>query len=320
MSSLRPSVSFGPLSPEILRSWLGQFRLPRVAHHRLDRLIFLAFIAPNFVLFGIFTLWPLVYNFYLSFMKWNMVALDPTFIGIENYVTMASDPIFWRVLWNTLLLSGGSVFGRLIIGLALALVLNQKLAARNLYRAVIFSPTFTTGAAVAIVWQWIFHRDLGLFRLPLNFIGLESPNWLADVNWTIPGLIIVSIWRGLGYDMVIYLAGLQGIPAELYEAARVDGAGRWSLFRHITLPMLSPITFFLVVTTILSTLQIFDLVAVMTAGGPMNSSNVYVYYIYQNAFRFFKVGYAAALSMILFLIMFVVTLVQTRFSARWVHY
>ena len=160
-----------------------------------------------------------------------------------------------------------------------------------------------------------------MLRLPLNAIGLASPNWLGDPNWTIPALIIVSIcWKGLGYDMVIFLAGLQGVPVELYQAARVDGAGRWALFRHITLPLISPITFFLVVTSIISALQVFDLVAVMTGGGPMNSSKVYVYYVYENAFRYYRIGYAAALSIILFVIILAITIFQTRLSKRWVHY
>jgi len=302
------------------RSWLDRFRLPSLPNYRREQLAFLALIAPNFILFGVFTFWPLIYNFYLSFTKWNMIAPTPTMIGLDNYATMIQDPIFWKVLGNTVYLATGSIAIRLVLALALALVLNQKLAGRDIYRAIIFSPTFTTGAAVALVWTWILHKDLGLLRLPLNLLGIASPNWLTDVNWTIPALIIVTIWRGLGYDMVIFLAGLQSIPAELYEAARVDGAERWSLFRHITLPMLSPISFFLIVTSIIGALQVFDLVAVMTGGGPMNSSKVYVYYVYENAFKFFKVGYAAALSMVLFVITLAITIAQTRLARRWVHY
>ncbi len=291
-----------------------------LTHFERERMTFLLFIAPNFLLFAIFTFWPLVYNFFLSFNRWNLMAPMPTWIGLENYTNMVDDPIFWKVLTNTLYLAGGTIFIRLALSLGLALLLNQKLAGRSVYRAVIFSPTFTTGAAVAIVWTWIMDPNVGLLRLPLNLVGLESPNWLVDVNWTIPALIIVSIWKGLGYDMVIFLAGLQGVPVELYEAARVDGAGRWALFRYITLPMISPITFFLVITSIISALQVFDLVAVMTGGGPLNSSAVYVYYIYQNAFKFYKIGYAAALSMVLFVITLAITIFQTRLSKRWVHY
>lgn len=292
----------------------------KLTHFQRERLTFLAFIAPNFLLFAIFTFWPLLYNFFLSFNRWNLLAPKPTWIWVNNYIDMISDPIFWKALGNTFYLAGGTIFIRLALALGLALVLNQKLAMRSVYRAIIFSPTFTTGAAIAIVWSWILHEDIGLLRLPLNAIGLISPNWLGDPNWTIPALIIVSIWKGMGYDMVIFLAGLQGVPVELYEAARVDGAGRWALFRHITLPMISPITFFLVVTSIISALQVFDLVAVMTGGGPMNSSKVYVFYLYENAFRYYRIGYAAALSMVLFVITLAITIFQTRLSKRWVHY
>ncbi len=292
----------------------------KLTHFQRERLTFLAFIAPNFLLFAIFTFWPLLYNFFLSFNRWNLLAPKPTWIWFNNYIDMISDPIFWKALGNTFYLAGGTIFIRLALALGLALVLNQKLAMRSVYRAIIFSPTFTTGAAIAIVWSWILHEDIGLLRLPLNAIGLISPNWLGDPNWTIPALIIVSIWKGMGYDMVIFLAGLQGVPVELYEAARVDGAGRWALFRHITLPMISPITFFLVVTSIISALQVFDLVAVMTGGGPMNSSKVYVFYLYENAFRYYRIGYAAALSMVLFVITLAITIFQTRLSKRWVHY
>lgn len=302
------------------KSFFSQPRKINLTHFQRERLVFLAFIAPNFLLFAVFTFWPLFFNTYLSFTKWNMISPIKLWIGLENYVAMWQDPIFWKVLGNTVYLAAGSITIRLVFALALALVLNQKLAGRSIYRAIIFSPTFTTGAAVAIVWTWILHEKIGLMRLPLNLIGLVSPNWLGDVNWTIPALIIVTVWKGMGYDMVLFLAGLQGVSVELYEAARVDGAGRWALFRYITLPLISPITFFLIVTSIISALQIFDIVAVMTGGGPMNSSSVYVYYLYQNAFKFFKIGYAGALSVILFLITLVITLFQTRISKRWVHY
>jgi ABC-type sugar transport system permease subunit len=241
-------------------------------------------------------------------------------VGVENYVTLAHDAVFWKVLKNTFYLGIGSIAIRLVLALALALLLNQRLAGRGLYRAIIFSPTFTTGAAVALVWTWLLHRQYGLVRLPFEWVGLTSPDWLSDVRWTLPAIILVTVWKGVGYDMVIFLAGLQSIPGELYEAAQVDGAGRWALFRNVTLPMLSPITFFLVVTSVIHALQAFDLVAVMTGGGPLNSSKVIVYYIYESAFKFFKVGYAATLAIVLFLLTLVITIGQVRLSRRWVHY
>lgn len=287
---------------------------------RREYLTFLGFIAPNFILFGIFTFWPLIYSFFLSFYKWNMIAPTKEFVRLENYARMFRDPTLLLVSRNTLYLAGGTVFIKLALALGLALLLNQRLSGRSIYRAIIFSPTFTTSVAVAMVWSWIFDPFYGLLRVPLNLVGIASPRWLSDVNWTMPAIIIVSIWNGLGYDMVIFLAGLQGIPRDLYEAARVDGASGWRLFWNITFPLLSPTTFFLLVTSIIGAFKTFDIVAVMTGGGPMNSSNVYVHYLYQNAFRWFKAGYASALAVVFFVVILVITVVQVRLSRRWVHY
>jgi sn-glycerol 3-phosphate transport system permease protein len=290
------------------------------ARRRREYLTFLGFIAPNFILFAVFTFWPLVYSFLLSFKKWNMISRIKDFVGLANYGKMIGDDVFRLVSRNTLYLAGGTVFVKLALALALALLLNQRLAGRTIYRAIIFSPTFTTSVAIAMVWSWIFDPFYGLLRVPINLVGLASPRWLSDIHWTMPAIIIVSIWNGLGYDMVIFLAGLQGIPTDLYEAARVDGASGWRLFRHITFPLLSPTTYFLVVTSIIGALKTFDIVSVMTGGGPMNSSNVYAYYLYYTAFRSFKAGYASAQAIVLFLVILAITLAQVRLSRRWVHY
>jgi sn-glycerol 3-phosphate transport system permease protein len=287
---------------------------------RRDALVFLAFVAPNFVLLAVFTFWPVLYSLYLSLLKWNMVARARPFVGLANYQAMAADPVFWLVLRNTFLLAAGTVLVKLALALALAVALNRKLAGRALYRAVIFSPTFTTSVAVAMVWSWILDPNYGLLRLFLNAVGLSSPNWLGDVHWALPAVMIVTIWSGLGYDMVIFLAGLQGIPAELYDAARVDGAGPLDVFMRITFPLLSPTTFFLLVISVIGALRAFDVVAVMTGGGPLNSSNVYVLYLYQNAFKWFRAGYASALALVLFVLILLITVAQMRLSKRWVHY
>ena len=298
--------------------------VPRLAglssRRRREYLTFLGFIAPNFILFAVFTFWPLVYSFLLSFKKWNMISRVKDLVGLANYARMIGDDVFWQVSGNTLYLAGGTVFIKLALALVLALLLNQRLAGRTVYRAIIFSPTFTTSVAIAMVWSWIFDPFYGLLRVPINLVGLTSPGWLSDIHWTMPAIIIVSIWNGLGYDMVIFLAGLQGIPTDLYEAARVDGASGWRLFRNITFPLLSPTTYFLVVTSIVGSLKTFDIVSVMTGGGPMNSSNVYAYYLYQTAFKSFKAGYASAQAVVLFLVILAITLAQVRLSRRWVHY
>jgi ABC-type sugar transport system permease subunit len=287
---------------------------------RREYLTFLGFVAPNFILFGVFTFWPLIYSFFLSFQKWNMISPTKEFVGLGNYAKMLRDPVLWQVSRNTLFLAGGTVFIKLALALGLALLLNRRLTGRSVYRAIIFSPTFTTSVAVAMVWSWILDPFYGLLRVPLNLVGIASPRWLSDIHWTMPAIILVSIWNGLGYDMVIFLAGLQGIPRDLYEAARVDGASGWRLFWNITFPLLSPTTFFLVITSVIGAFKVFDIVAVMTGGGPMNSSNVYVHYLYQNAFRWFKAGYASALAVVFFVVILIITLVQVRLSRRWVHY
>jgi len=286
---------------------------------RRDYLTFLAFIAPNFILFGVFTFWPFIYSFILGLTKWNMIG-KAKFIQLGNYQQMLEDPVFWQVLKNTVLLAFGVVVVKLVLALALALLLNQRLAGRTLYRAIIFSPTFTTSVAVAMVWTWVFDPFYGLLRVPLAWLGLPSPAWLSDVNWSLPAVIIVTIWSGLGYDMVIFLAGLQGIDRVYYEAARVDGASSWQVFRNITFPLLSPTTFFLTITSIIGAFKTFDIVSVMTGGGPLNSSNVYIHYVYQNAFQWFRMGYASALAVVFFIIILIITLIQFRISRRWVYY
>jgi len=207
-----------------------------------------------------------------------------------------------------------------VLALAIALALNQPLRGRSAYRAAIFSPTITTAAAVAIVWQFIFDPEYGLIRVALGWVGLASPKWLNDPGWALIALIIVATWQRLGYVMVIFLAGLQAIPRELYEAAEVDGATAWDRFRHVTLPLLSPITFFVIVTGIINAFQAFDLIAVMTRGGPLDATNVLSYYLYQTAFVFFKAGLAASIALVLFAIIMALTLAQQQIGRRWVHY
>ncbi len=306
-----------PGSSVFSRARVGAGRVSQ--RRRRDYLTFLLFIAPNFILFAVFTFWPFVYSFGISLTKWNLIG-KARFVRFGKYEQMWNDPVFWQVLKNTVYLAIGVVIIKLLLALVLSLLLNQKLAGRTLYRGIIFSRTFTTSVAVAMVWAWIFDPFYGVLRVPLSWLGLASPEWLSDVNWSLPAIIIVSIWSGLGYDMVIFLAGLQGIPRTYYEAAKVDGASSWQVFRSITFPLLSPTTFFLTITSIIGAFKTFDIVSVMTNGGPLNSSNVLIHYIYQNAFQWFKMGYASAMAVIFFIIILVITLIQFRVSRRWVHY
>ena len=287
---------------------------------RRDMFSFFLFVAPNFILLILFVFWPIVYSFFLSFFKWNMISPKKTFIGFTNYENLFQDPVFWQVTKNTIILSLVVVIVKLSISLSLALSLNSDVRGKNLYRAIIFSPTFTTSVAVAMVWSWIFHPHFGLFKLFVAPFGFKAPDWLYDTHYALPAVIIVLIWVGIGYDMVLFLAGLKNIPIEIYDAALVDGVSPFQKFIYITFPLLSPTTFFLTITSFIGTLKAFDIIAIMTDGGPLNSSNVFVLYLYQNAFRWFKTGYASALALVLFILIMVITLIQNRLSKRWVHY
>ena len=277
-------------------------------------------LAPSFVVFAVFVFFPLVYTFYLSGTTWNLVSPHKTLIGLGNYQKLLRTRLFWQVLSNTTVFSVAVVCVCLALGLGLALLLNRRMAGRGVYRAVIFSPYVATPAAIAMVWLWIFNPQYGLVNEVLRIIGVRGPDWLLSTQWALPALIIMTIWRFAGYDMVIFLGGLQNIPVELREAARMDGATAWVEFWRITFPLLSPTTFFIVTTTAISMFQVFDTVAVMTAGGPVDATNVVVYYLYEHAFRFFEAGYASAVAVVLFAIVLTLTAIQFRLSGRWVHY
>ena len=285
-----------------------------------DYLLFLAFIAPNFILLSIFSYWPLLYQAYLSLTRWDMIAPTKVFVGANNYRFMFAEPGFHRVLLNTAYFTGAILIGSLIIGLALALLLNQRLRGRTLVRGIVFAPYVLSGAAVGLVWSYIFDPVYGLMRVILDWFGIGSPDWLVNTTWAMPAVIIVYLWKNAGYSAIIYLAGLQNIPNELYDAAKIDGATGWATFRYVTLPQLSPTTFFLAVTTIIFSIQAFDIIAVMTEGGPINATTTLMWYLYQQGFVAFRAGLAAAAGMVLFVLLLVITLVQVLIVQRRVHY
>lgn len=285
-----------------------------------ERLLFLLLISPNMLLLAAFTFWPMIYNAYLSTISWNFLSPIRRFVGLRNYETVLSSEIFRIVLINTAVFTVVSVAATMVLGLGLALLLNQPLRWRNGARAVLFTPTVLSGAAIAIVWIYIFDPRFGLLAQILGWFGIVSPNWLADPNWAMPALLIVYIWKNAGYAVVIYLAGLQTIDRTLYEAARIDGAGPWGQFWHITLPGLSPISFFLLVTSILACFQAFDIIQVMTEGGPVNATNMLVYHLYERGFIQSQAGPAGVVAMVMFVIMLILTILQLRFIERRVHY
>lgn len=285
-----------------------------------ERLLFLLLIGPNVLLLAAFTFWPMIYNAYLSTISWNFLSPIRRFVGLRNYETVLSSEIFRIVLINTAVFTVVSVAATMILGLGLALLLNQPLRWRDGARAVLFTPTVLSGAAIAIVWIYIFDPRFGLLAQILGWFGVLSPNWLADPNWAMAALLIVYIWKNTGYAVVIYLAGLQTIDRTLYEAARIDGAGPWGQFWHVTLPGLSPIIFFLLVTSVLACFQAFDIIRVMTDGGPVNATNMLVYHLYERGFIQSQAGPAGVVAMVMFVLMLILTLLQLRFLERRVHY
>lgn len=281
---------------------------------------FTLFVAPNLILLAIFAYWPLVQNVALSFTDWDMISPTKDFVGLENWVSVLSSGEFWHIALNTATFTLGSVGLTLVLGLLLALLLNEKLRFRNGARTILFTPTVLSGAAVAVVWFFMFDPNWGILKTALGVVGLPSPRWVTDTRWAMPAIIIVYVWKTVGYAAVIFLAGLQGIPKELYEAARVDGATAWNRFWAVTLPGLAPISFFLLVTTVLLSFQSFDIINVMTKGGPVIATTTLLYQYYNEGFVFFHAGNAAVYAITLFVLMLILTIVQLRYVERRVTY
>ncbi len=283
--------------------------------HRGEHRAALAFVAIPVLGFLLFTLYPLGYSIYASFTDWNGLSA-PKFSGLKNYVTMFNDPYFLKSLWNTVFMMIAIPIG-LALSLALALGMNRKMRGTTFFRTVYYLPVISSIAAVAILWQWAFNGDFGLINQVLALVGIDGPNWLQNADTVKPALMLMAVWKGLGYSMLLYLAALQSVPRHLYEAAALDGANVWKQFLHITLPMVSPVTFFLLVTSIIGGSQIFVEVNIMTpTGGPEFSSATIVWYIWQKAFDNLQMGYASAMSVVLGLLVFLVTFLQFRLNRR----
>lgn len=268
-----------------------------------------SFIAPNFIGFFIFTLIPVVFSLILAFMKWDSFS-SPEFIGLKNFVKMAGDDTFWISLTNTVVYTVAVVPLTMVCALGLAILLNQKIKGMKFYRTAFFFPYVTSLVAIAVVWNMLFHPTMGPINGVLKHFMANPPGWTSSSQWALTAIIIVSVWKGMGYYMILYLAGLQSIPAELYEAASMDGAGKWRQFLNVTLPSLRPTTFFVTIMLIINCFKIFDLVQVMTDGGPGLATNVLVYEIYNEAFKKFNFGYASAISLVLFVIVLGITILQ----------
>jgi len=277
------------------------------------------FIAPWLIGFLVFKLAPMLASAYFSLTDYAIIAA-PKFLGLSNYVKMfTNDPSFWDALKVTMVYAALSVPLGLICALVLALLMNQKLPGITVWRTVFYLPSVVAGVAIAMLWVWIFHSEFGLLNMGLRALGIEGPAWLADPDWVLIALVIMSLW-GVGGNMIINLAGLQGIPYELYEAAEIDGANRWHCFWSVTLPMLTPVLFFTLITGIIETFQYFTNAFVMTNGGPGRATLFYNLYLYRNAFAFYKLGYASALAWVMFLIILAFTILIFKSSPYWVYY
>jgi multiple sugar transport system permease protein len=278
------------------------------------------YLLPTLVGLLLFSAGAVAVSFFMSFTRWDVLS-SPEWVWLDNYINLWQSDLFWEVFGNTLYFILLAVPLSVVSSLALALVANTGLRGITFFRTAYFLPVVSSMIAVALVWSWIFNPEYGLLNTLLQLLfGIRGPAWLDSTSWALPAMVIVTVWKGLGYSMVIFLAGLQNIPGDLYAAATIDGAGFWKRFRHITLPMLSPTTFFVLVITLINSFQVFEQTYVLTKGGPANSTLTMSYYIYQNAFQFFQMGKAAALSYVLFALVFGVTLMQFRMQKRWVFY
>jgi multiple sugar transport system permease protein len=274
------------------------------------------FLGPSLIGVTLFLIGPIVASFVLSFARWDLLT-PPSFIGLGNLRRLWLDPEFWRALRNTVSFLVGYVPLVMTLGLLVAVALNGRMPARSFFRAVYFLPVVTSWVAVALVWKWLLNPHFGLVNNLLKTVGIAGPAWLFDPNWAMPAVIMTSVWKDTGFVMAILLAGLQGIPREYYEAASIDGASSVGKLVNVTLPLLTPSIFFALTISLINSFQVFDQVYVMTGGGPAGATTVLVERIVKNAFSYSQMGYAAAMSWVLFMLIFVTTAVFSRLQRRW---
>jgi multiple sugar transport system permease protein len=282
------------------------------------------FLTPTLILFALIVIYPFLYAFYLSLQEWGVFG-DTYFVGLQNYRDMLNDPLFWKSLSNTFKWTVGVVPATIIIALLVALILNsQRVKARGAFRTIYFVPVVTNMVAAAFVWRWLFEPTFGVVNYILERLGLPGPGWLASTKWALPAMMVVGIWKQIGFAMVIFLAGLQTIPRDIVEAARIDGATGWQVFSRITLPLLNPTVVFVAVMMVINALRVFTIPYVMSAGGftygvpggPLDSTRVFVIHIYDLGFRRFQLGYASANAFALLILIMAATLFQMKVLER----
>ena len=285
---------------------------------RKEELTAYAFVAPQYIGMLCFVLIPVAISIVLCFTEWDMLS-EMKFVGLQNFVTIFSKPRLKQALENTLLFALGVIPLTICVSLALALVVNEKLRGLNFYKACYFLPMCTASVAVTLVWYWIFAPDIGIINYVLSLFGIDGPRWLIEKTSARWAIIIMSVWQNMGYYFLIFFAGLKGIPRDYYEAAEIDGASAWYRFKSITLPLLSPTMFFVVITMSINVFNLFQEPSILTNGGPEYGTYTIVMYIYDLAFRYFRMGEAAVVSLILFVVVLIITILQFTLSRKWVY-
>ncbi|WP_308638285.1 carbohydrate ABC transporter permease [Paenibacillus silvisoli] len=277
-------------------------------------------VAPAIIIFSLFFIYPIFYMIYLSMFDWNFVSPTKSFVGLQNFRDLLTDADFRKVLSNTTVYTVLTVTLTTVISLVLALWLNRKGLFYGFVQGAIFSPHIISLVSISLLWSWLMDPEYGLMNGVIGLFGFGKLAWLSHPSTSLISLVIVAVWKGVGYNTLVFIAGLQSIPADIYEAAALDRSKPWTTFSKLILPMLSPTIFFLVIINMLGSFQVFETIAIMTQGGPINSTNTLVYYIYENGFRFFKIGYASAAGVILLVIVGLLTLIYFRLLSKRVHY
>jgi len=295
----------------------GRSRWERLAYN--ENFWAYLFLTPTIIGLLVFSVGPILAALYFSLTKWNVVSA-PIWQGVANYQKLLRDALFWTALRNTFRYMLGFIPLSMSVSLVLAVALNQRVRLQSLFRTLYFTPSVCSIVAMAIVWRLMFDRDLGLLNYLLGFVGVERVPWLMTPRTAMPAVIIMSVWQGIGFPTLLWLAGLQGVPQSYYDAAEVDGAGRWAIFRYVTWPFLTPTGFFMLILACINSFQVFQQTFILTQGGPRRSTYTLVYQIYDKAFRNFEMGYACALAYVLFASVLVFTFFQFRLQRRWVRY
>lgn len=277
-------------------------------------------ILPALLVILTFSVFPVLLSLALSLFRWNLASPNVAFVGLRNFETLFASETFWQVLRNTLVFSAGSVILIVVLAFNLALLLDVKLRGIAFFRALLFVPHLVPMVVIATLWMFMFDPDRGPVNTLLGLLGISGPAWLQSTTWAMPALILVKVWKAVGYYTILFLAALQGIPQELYDAARVDGAGFIRRTHHLTIPLISPMTLFVVIVAVIGSFQDFDQIVVMTRGGPVDSTNVLVYFLYEQAFRNHQVGLGSAVAVVMLALLVTFTAIKLKLARHWVHY